>query len=126
LTEIILRKETKKHPAITATYGFHSVIYYDDHPISFIPFPTYLYRKVMLLAGATKCIDFNFDDKDKAIVDMPVWSGADERKLFEAEVLRTAGVSDEMKIPTLFYILIGAVVLIGLVNFLVSTGRLLI
>lgn len=77
-------------------------------------------EKVMVFEDAPKCIEF-VEKKTK----QPTFDKKTSEKLFEAEVLRKAGmVTTKMQVPIFVYLLLGALLILGVMQFLFSTGKI--
>lgn len=116
--KIIIRKWDKnRNSGYQPTFTKKSILYYKQYWL-------FLKRKVMLVDGAEKCIEFNIDDK-LSTVDIPVWDRKAEERLFESNTIKASGnVNSNLKIPSLFYIAILMSAMIGLLTLLVASGRL--
>jgi hypothetical protein len=80
----------------------------------------WLSQKLMLMDGADKCIEFH----DKS-VEIPRYDRSTVRKLFDAEVLQKAGtVNVKLVVPTILYLLLGAIMMLIVVSIMIQTGRL--
>jgi len=80
-----------------------------------------LKRKLMVMDGASKCI--NFYGKDA--VEIPFYDRETARKLFNAEVIKHAGATTQkVTVPIFVYILLFMALMLGIVNILVSSGRI--
>jgi len=75
----------------------------------------------MVKDGASKCIDFYGKDD----VEIPFYDRKAVKKLFETEVIKHAGATTQkVTVPIFVYLLIGISIMIGIVNILVSSGRI--
>ena len=80
-----------------------------------------LKRKLMVVFGASKCIEF----KGKKGVEVPVYDRETAKKLFEAEVIQHAGASTQkVTVPIFVYLLLFICLMLGIVNILVGSGRI--
>ena len=81
-----------------------------------------LKRKLMVMEGASKCIEF----KGKDDVVIPVYDRGASKRFFEAEVIKSAGASTQkVTVPIFVYLLLFMALMLGIVNILVSSGRIM-
>jgi len=80
-----------------------------------------LQRKLMVVSGASKCIEF----KGKEGVEVPIFDREASKKFFEANVIKSAGeTTQKISIPIFVYLLLFLVLMLGIVNILVTSGRI--
>jgi hypothetical protein len=118
--KIIIRKWDKnKNYGYQPTFDKGSIVLYRSLSL-------FLRRKVYLIDGADRCISFNFEGK-LATADIPIWDREGEEKLFEANVVKSAGtITGKIEIPMIFYMLLLGSMMVSFLTLLVSSGRLTI
>jgi len=80
-----------------------------------------LKRKLMVKDGADKCIDFYGKDG----VEVPFYDREASKKFFTANVIKSAGeTTQKISIPIFVYHLLFISLMLGIVNILVSSGRI--
>jgi len=80
-----------------------------------------LKRKLMVMDGASKCIEFYGKDANK----IPIYDRETARKLFDAEVIKHAGATTQkVGVPIFVYLLLFLMLMLGIVNILVTSGRI--
>ena len=80
-----------------------------------------LKRKLVVKYGADKCIDFYGKDAEK----IPFYDREASKKFFTANVIKSAGeTTQKITIPLFVYLLLFLALILGIVNILVSSGRI--
>jgi len=111
------KKKARGHSGWMPEYTKDCFLYY---VAGHFPFKK-LKRKLMVVFGASKCIEF----KGKDDVKIPVYDRETAKRLFEAEVIQHAGASiQKIAIPVFVYLLLFMLVMLGIVNILVGSGRI--
>ena len=86
--------------------------------VGFFPFKR-LKRKLMVMEGANKCIEFKGKD-----VQVPIYDREASKRHIKANVLQKAGESvQKVSVPIFVYLLLFITVMLGIVNILVASGR---
>lgn len=75
--------------------------------------------KLMLMESANSCVKFVGKR-----VDRPIWGRVTSEKLFEANVIKSAGASTQkLQIPMMLYVFLFVITAISFMTFLVVTGK---
>ena len=115
--KVVIDKQKTKHTGWMPEFTKHSFLYYFS---GVFPFKR-LKRKLMVMEGADKCIEFRGKDD----VEVPVYNKEVVKKLFEAEVIKHAGATTQkVGVPIFVYLLLFLALILGIVNILVSSGRI--
>ena len=115
--KVVIDKQKTKHAGWMPEFSKHSFLYYFS---GVFPFKR-LKRKLMVMEGANKCIEF----RGKEDVEVPVYNKEVVKKLFEAEVIKHAGATTQkIGIPIFVYLLLFLMLMLGIVNILVTSGRI--
>jgi hypothetical protein len=89
-----------------------------DYWVGIRPFKR-LKQKLMLMDGADSCISFKKDD-----VNLPVFDRSTSNRHIVANVIKNAGATTQkLNVPLSLYLIVGAVAVIGIINLLLSSGR---
>ena len=76
-------------------------------------------RRLMLVNGASKCIEFNGKEIEPNLPNRSII-----KELFDAGVLTKAGITlQKIQVPMLLYVAISIVIMLQIVSFLVNSGR---
>lgn len=79
-----------------------------------------LKHKLLLMEGATECVNFYSFTK----VNVPTLDRKGVEKLFEANVIKSAGATTtKVVVPLSLYLFLGVIAVMAFVNILISTGR---
>lgn len=80
-------------------------------------------EKLLLIDNANHCVSFNFNDGE-ASVKMPLWDKESEEKLFQANVIKSAGATTQkVKISPLLYVALFMVFAMQIITLLQLSGR---
>lgn len=83
-------------------------------------------KKLVLIDGAEKCIEFHLDPK-KTTIDIPRYDRESAEKLFEASTIKNAGMTgSKIQIPTAFYVLSILPTILIFIVLLAVTGKIAI
>ena len=115
--KVVIDKQKTKHAGWMPEFTKHSFLYYFS---GVFPFKR-LKRKLMVMEGANKCIEFRGKDD----VEVPIYNKEVVKKLFEVEVIKHAGATTQkVTIPIFVYLLMFLVLMLEIVNILFTTGRI--
>ena len=115
--KVVIDKQKTKHAGWMPEFTKHSFLYYFS---GVFPFKR-LKRKLMVMEGADKCIEFRGKDD----VEVPVYNKEVVKKLFEVEVIKHAGATTQkVTVPIFVYLLLFLVLMLGIVNILFTSGRI--
>ena len=115
--KVVIDKQKTKHAGWMPEFTKDSFLYYFS---GIFPFKR-LKRKLMIMEGADKCIEF----RGKEDVEVPIYNKEVVKKLFEAEVIKHAGATTQkVGVPIFVYLLLFLMLMLGIVNILVTSGRI--
>jgi len=115
--KVVIDKQKTKHAGWMPEFTKDSFLYYFS---GVFPFKR-LKRKLMIMEGADKCIEFRGKDD----VEVPVYNKEAVKKLFEVEVIKHAGATTQkVTVPLFVYLLMFLVLMLEIVNILFTTGRI--
>ena len=79
-----------------------------------------LKQRLMLKEGANECVNFYGGEE----VDVPTFDRKASEKLFQANVIKSAGsTTTKVQVPLSLYLFMGIIAVLAFVNILISTGR---
>lgn len=127
--KIIIRPDSKRDnkPEYAPTFTRDSVLSYKYKPL--YPFPPSLWaKKVILINGASKCVDWiteNKEEEKRISVLLNQWDRESLEEVFDKGVIKNAGnINNKLDIPIMFYILLGIGSVLSFITLLAVTGRL--
>ena len=110
-------KRGRGPPAHKATFTKDCIVPYNK---GIWPFRR-LKQKLLLMEDADECIDFYSFTK----VNVPTFDRRTSEKLFQANVIKSAGsTTTKVQVPLSLYLFMGIIAVLAFVNILISTGRI--
>lgn len=109
------KKRGRGHSGWMPEFNRNCILYYH----AWFLFFRRLKCKLMVMEGASKCIEFKGKD-----VEVPVYDMEASKKHITANVIKSAGeTTQKITIPVFVYVLLGILFVLALLNLLVSSGR---
>lgn len=111
---VIIKKKSGKNPEVFAKFTHRAILHYTS---GIGPFKRHR-TKVLLKEGSKNCIEV-LQNKVHNLDNSTI------KGLFDVNALTGAGnVQTTLKVPIFLYIMIGALLVLGILQFLMSTGRI--